>query len=38
MQASQCYKEELKKGKEYKVRSEQSLERKANCEELENVK
>ena len=38
MQASQCYKEELKKAKEDKVRSEQSLKRKAKCEELENVK
>ena len=38
MLVSQRYKEELKKAKVYKVRSEQSLKRKAKCEELENVK
>ena len=38
MVAGQRYKEELKKAKEDKVRSEQSLKRKAKCEELENVK
>ena len=38
MLASQCYKEELKKAKEDKVRSEQSLKRKAKCEKLENIK
>ena len=38
MLTSQCYKEELKKKIEDKVRSEQSLKRKAKYEELENVK
>ena len=38
MQASQWYKEELKKAKEDKVRSEQSLKCKAKHEELENIK
>ena len=38
MLASQLYKKELKKAKEDKVRPEQSLQRKAKCEELENVK
>ena len=38
MLVSQRYKEELKKAKVDKVRSEQSLKRKAKCEELENVK
>ena len=38
MLASQRYKEELKKAKEEKVRSEQNLKRKAKCEELQNVK
>ena len=38
MLASQRYKEELKKVKEDKVRSEQILKSKVKCEELENVK
>ena len=38
MLASQCYKEELKKAKKDKVRSEQSLKRKDKCEDLENFK
>ena len=38
MLASQCYKEELKKAKKGKVRSEQSLKRKDKCEDLENFK
>ena len=38
MLASQSSKEELKKVKEDKVRSEQILKSKAKCEELENVK
>ena len=38
MLASQHYKWELKEVKEEKVRSEQSLKRKAKCEELEKLK
>ena len=38
MLASQRYKEELKKAKEGKVRSQQSLNRRSKCEQLENVK
>ena len=38
MLASQRYKEELKKAKEDKVRSQQSLNRRSKCEQLENVK
>ena len=38
MLASQRYKEELKKAKKDKVRSEQSLKRKDKCEDLENFK
>ena len=37
MLASKRYKEELKKAKKDKVRSEQILKREAKCEELENV-
>ena len=38
MLASKRYKEELKKAKKDKVRSEQILKHEAKCEELENVK
>ena len=38
MLASQHYKWELKEVKEEKVRSEQSLKRKAKCEELEKLR
>ena len=38
MLASQHYKWELKEVKVEKVRSEQSLKRKAKCEELEKLK
>ena len=35
---SQRYKEELKKAKQDKVRSQQSLNRRSKCDQLENVK